>query len=299
MTLEQLRVLVKVVEAGSFTRAAEVLGSPRSQVSRVIAQLERDLGVTLLERTTRTMSVSEAGRAVHERALSVLATLDDTRRVLAQAQAEPRGLLRVTCSVEFGIAVVGAWLEEFLERHPQVTAEVEYASREIDLVHEGFDLAIRSGPLPDSSLVARPLGELTHGLYASPAYLRARGRPRRPADLAGHQLVLFSGAGPRASWTLQHGSERETLKVAPLARLRVNTGASVRSALLRGLGIGQLPNVVAAEWVRSGALAPVLMPWRPAPVPVLAVYPSHRYLTPKVKAFVELAMARFPGPARP
>lgn len=297
MTLEQLRVLVKVVEAGSFTRAAEVLGSPRSQVSRVIAQLERDLGVTLLERTTRTMSVSEAGRAVHERALSVLATLDDTRRVLAQAQAEPRGLLRLTCSVEFGIAVVGAWIEEFLERHPQVTAEVEYASREIDLVHEGFDLAIRSGPLPDSSLVARPLGELTHGLYASPAYLRAQGRPRRPEDLAQHQLVLFTGAGPRTSWTLHRGAERETLKVAPLARLRVNTGASVRSALLRGLGIGQLPTVVADEWVRAGALVPVLMPWRPAPLPVFAVYPSHRYLTPKVKAFVELAQARFPAPA--
>lgn len=297
MTLEQLRVLVKVVESGSFTRAAEVLGTPRSHVSRVVAQLERELGVTLLERTTRTMSVSEAGRAVHERALSVLATLEDTRRVLAQAQAEPRGLLRLTCSVEFGIAVVGAWIEEYLERHPQVTAEAEYASREIDLVHEGFDLAIRSGPLPDSSLVARPLGELSHGLYASPAYLRAQGRPRRPEDLARHQLVLFTGAGPRTSWTLQRGAERETLKVAPLARLRVNTGASVRSALLRGLGIGQLPAVVADEWVRAGALVPVLMPWRPAPLPVFAVYPSHRYLTPKVKAFVELAQARFPAPA--
>ncbi len=298
MTLEQLRVLVKVIESGSFTRAADLLDTPRSHVSRVVAQLEAELGVQLLERTTRTMSVSEAGRAVYERAQSVLATIDDTLRLVQQARAEPRGVLRLTCGVEFGIAAVGAWVEAFLERHPQVTVEAEYASRDIDLVHEGFDLAIRSGPLPDSRLVARPLGEFVYGLYASPAYVQAHPAPRQPNDLAAHQLVVFTGDSPRTNWTLHQGARREVLKVGPLARLRVNTGASVRSALVRGLGIGQLPSVVADDLVRSGALVPVLPRWRPAPVPVLAVYPSHRYLTPKVKAFVELASALFPAPGR-
>mgnify|MGYP001152984186 CR=1 FL=1 len=155
MTLDQLRVLVKVVDAGSFTAAADVLGVQRSHVSRVIAQLEAELGVTLLERTTRRQSVSEAGRAVYERAVGVLAAIEDTVRVTQDLRAQPQGHLRITCGVAFGIAAVGGWVETFLARHPQCTAEIEYASRELDLVHEGFDLAIRAGPLPDSRLAAK------------------------------------------------------------------------------------------------------------------------------------------------
>lgn len=296
MTLEQLRVLVKVVEAGSFTRAAAVLDMQRSNVSRVIAQLEAELGVTLLERTTRTQSVTEAGRAVHERAVGVLGAIEDTLRVTQRIHEAPRGLLRVTCGVEFGMAAVGAWIETFLARHPQVTVEAEYASRELDLVHEGFDLAIRAGPLPDSRLVARPLGSLRFGLYASPAYLRHRGPPRRPADLEAHDLVVFSGEGARrANWSLFDGRRRVQVRTAAAARLRVNAGAAVRSAVLGGLGIGQLPHVLADDLVAQGLLLHVLPRWQPDPVPLFAVYPSNRYLTPKVRAFVDLAVDAFPG----
>jgi LysR family transcriptional regulator, regulator for bpeEF and oprC len=295
MTLEQLRVLVKVVDSGSFTRAADLLGLQRSNVSRTVAQLEAELGVTLIERTTRTQSISEAGRAVVERARGVLEAIEDTRRVTQQALEEPRGLLRLTCGVEFGMAAVGAWIESYLERHPQVTVEAEYATREIDLVHEGFDLAIRAGPLPDSRLVARPLGEFRYGLYASPAYVQGHGAPRTPAELVAHKLVLFTGEGTRPSWMLSRGTEREQVKVASAARLRVNAGAAVRGALLRGLGIGLLPCVMADEAGRQRLLVPVLPDWQPPSVPVLAVYPSNRYLTPKVRAFVELARAGFPG----
>lgn len=302
MTLEQLRVLVKVVEAGSFTRAADVLGMQRPNVSRVIAQLEAELGVTLLERSTRTQSVSEAGREVYERAVGVLAAVEDTRRVVQRSQDEPRGVLRLTCGVEFGMAAVGTWIEAFLERHPQVTVEAEYATREIDLVHEGFDLAIRPGPLRESRLVARRLGEFRYGLYASPAYLGRRGAPRRPSDLVGHDLVLFTGDSARPMWTLhpvgRREPGREAVRVAPAARLRVNAGAGVRSALLRGVGIGQLPSVIADELVRAGSLERVLPGWQPDAVPVFAVYPSQRYLTPKVRAFVDLALASFPSAER-
>lgn len=302
MTLDQLGILVKVVEAGSFTRAADVLGLQRPNVSRAIAQLEADLGVTLLERTTRTQSVTEAGRAVYERAVGVLAAVEDTRRVVQRAHDEPRGLLRLTCAVEFGMAAVGSWIEAFIERHPQVKVEAEYATREIDLVHEGFDLAIRPGPLRESRLVARRLGEFRYGLYASPGYLRRRGAPRRPADLASHDLVVFTGDGTRPVWTLHSSGRggaagepaREVVRAAGSARLRVNAGAAVRSGLLRGMGIGQLPTVMADDLVRAGDLSRVLPGWRPDPVPVYAVYPSNRYLTPKVRAFVELAVAAFP-----
>lgn len=300
MTLEQLRVLVKVVQAGSFTRAADVLGMQRSNVSRVIAQLEAELGVTLLERTTRTQSVSEAGRAVYERALGVLDAIDDTLRVTQRIQEEPSGLLRITCGVEFGMAAVGAWIEEYLARYPQVSVDAEYASRELDLVHEGFDLAVRAGPLAESRLVARRLGELCHGLYASPAYLQRRAAPAAPGELNAHELVVFTGDGPRPRWTLHGGAgQRVVVELGGAARLRVNAGAAVRSALLRGLGIGLLPDMIADELLRTRQLERVLPAWQPAPVPIYAVYPSNRYLTPKVRAFVDLAIERFPRRAPP
>ncbi len=297
MTLEQLRVLVKVVDAGSFTAAADVLGVQRSHVSRVIAQLEAELGVTLLERTTRRQSVSEAGRAVYERAVGVLAAIEDTVRVTQDLQAQPQGHLRITCGVAFGIAAVGSWVETFLARHPQCTAEIEYASRELDLVHEGFDLAIRAGPLPDSRLAARRLGRFDYGLYASPEYARRFGLPATPQALDGHRLIVFTGDGARIpAWTLHHPKQpREPVRVTGPAQLRVNAGAGVRSALVAGLGIGQLPQAVAGEMVADGRLVPVLMPWQPPAIEVFAVYPSNRYLTPKVRAFVDLALEMFPG----
>jgi DNA-binding transcriptional LysR family regulator len=298
MTLEQLRVLVKVVDAGSFTAAADVLGVQRSHISRVVAQLEAELGVTLLERTTRRQSVSEAGRAVYERAVGVLAAIEDTVRVTQDLQAQPQGHLRITCGVAFGIAAVGGWVETFLARYPQCTAEIEYASRELDLVHEGFDLAIRAGPLPDSGLAARRLGRFDYGLYASPAYAQRFGLPATLAALLEHRLVVFTGDGaqPRG-WTLHHPQQREAVSIATPAKLRVNAGAGVRSALLAGLGIGQLPQTVADPIIADGGLVPVLAPWQPPAVELFAVYPSNRYLTPKVRAFVDLALELFPRPA--
>lgn len=299
MTLEQLRILVKVVQAGSFTRAADALGVQKSYVSRVVAQLEAGLGVKLLERTTRTLSVTETGREVFERALGILGAVDDTARLVQQAQGEPRGQLRLTCGVEFGLLAVGGWVDEYLALWPQVTAEVEYTSRVLDLVHEGFDLAIRVGTPAESRLVARPLGQLDYGLFACPRYLARQGRPASPDDLGGHDLVMFTGGGQRRGWQLlpEGGHERDALRVTQPARLRVNNSFAVRDALLRSLGIGALPLLIAAEPVAAGRLVPVLPAWRPPSVPVHALYPSNRYLSPKVRAFVDLAVARFPSAA--
>jgi LysR family transcriptional regulator, regulator for bpeEF and oprC len=294
MTLDQLRIYVKVIEIGSFTAAAERLDTPRSHVSRVIAQLEAELGVVLVERTTRSRSITEAGREVYERAVGILGAVDDTLRATQRLQDEPQGLLRLTCSVEFGQVLLGSWIEDYLARFPKVAVEAEYTSRDLDLVHEGFDLAIRSGPLPDSRLVARPLGSFDYGLFASPGYLQARGHPREPADLEAHSLVFFTGGAVKAGWTLHHTARETPAAVKATARLRVNAGTGVRSALLQGLGIGQLSWAMAAEAVAQGRLEQVLAPWAPTPVAVHAVYPSSRYLTPKVRAFIDLALERFP-----
>ena len=177
--------------------------------------------------------------------------------------------------------------------------DVEFDQRFGMLRHEGqriehHRLAIRAGPLPDSSLVARALGQLDYALFASPSYLANRGTPHVPDDLARHDLVVFTGGTARSGLTLTHADRRETLKVTPTPRLRVNVGTGVLGALLGGLGIGQLPTVVATDLVTQGKLTPVMPAWRPASVSVHVVYPSNRYLTPKVRAFVDLAAERFP-----
>jgi LysR family transcriptional regulator, regulator for bpeEF and oprC len=294
MTLEQLKILVKVVQAGSFTRAAEVLGTQKSYLSRVLTQLEAELGVKLLARSTRTLSLTEAGREVYERAVGILGAVEDTVRVAQRTQGEPKGQLRLTCGVEFGSIAVGRWIEEYLQTYPLVSVEAAYTSRVVDLVHEGFDLAIRVGPVVESRLVSRPLGQIDYGLFACPRYLAQHGTPSSPEDLPQHSLITFVGGGPRRGWQLMPPDGAGLVKVDAPGRLRVNNIFAVRDALLRSLGIGRLPLLVASEAVARKRLVPVLPQWQPVPVPVHALYPSNRYLSPKVRAFIDLAVLRFP-----
>jgi len=296
MTLEQLRIFVKVVQSGSFTKAADALDTQKSHASRVVQQLETELGLKLLERSTRALAVTELGREVFERAVGILAAVEDTTRMAQSIHSEPRGLLRVTAGVEFGQLAVGRWVDEYLATYPMVSAEVEYTARVIDLVHEGFDVAVRVGPLQESRLVARKLGDLDYGLFACPRYLQKQGTPTSVDELPAHSLIMFNQGVHRKGWQLGlNGAEpKDAHKVDGPARLRVNNSFAVREALLKSLGIGVLPLVVVRDAVEAGRLVPVLPEWRPPAVPVHALYPSNRYLSPKVKAFVEIAVGRFP-----
>lgn len=287
MELPSLRAFVKVVQLGSFTRAAEALGSQKARVSRVVSALERELGLRLLERSTRALSLTEAGREMYERAQAILAAVEDAERMAQQVQGDPRGTLRLTCGVEFGQLAVSAWIDEYLVRHPQVRVEAEYTARVVDLVHEGFDLAIRVGSLPDSSLAARSLGRLEYVLVAAPSYLRQHGAPRSPDALRSHELLIFSAGASAAGWRFSRGGDE--VRVAGTARLRVNNSFAVRDAALRGLGIAALPRWLAAEGIGEGRLVPLLPRWSLPSVPVHAVFASARYLTPKVRAFIDLA----------
>ena len=288
MDLNRLTTYVKVVQAGSFTRAAETMGTQKARVSRVVAQLERDLGVRLLERTTRSLSMTEAGREIFERAVGILGAVEDVERVAQSIHAEPRGVLKLTCGVEFGMIAVGSWIDAYLRRYPQVAIEADFTGRLVDIVHEGFDLAIRIGELPDSRLAARRIGELRYGLFASPGYLARRGTPGRPEDLAQHDLLFFAAGSHGGGWRLGRGAE--TRRVEAPARLRINNSFTVRDAAIDGLGVAQLPLLVAGGALASGTLVPVLPEWAPAPVPIHALFPSSRYLTPKVRAFIDLAV---------
>lgn len=288
MELHSLHTFVKVVQSGSFTRAAEQLNTQKAHVSRIMSQLEQELGVRLLERTTRSLSLTEAGRECFERAVGILAAVDDTRRAMQKTQGEPRGTLKLSCGVEFGMIAVSDWISRYLHAYPQVSLEADFSNRLVDIVHEGFDLAIRVGELADSTLAARKLGEIHYGLFASPAYVRRRGLPATPADLAAHEILVFSGGSHQASWTLHQGMHQENLRLTP--RLKASNVFAVRDAAASGLGIARLPLRVAAAHINHGTLQPLLENWGFQPIPVHAVFPSARYLTPKVRAFIDLAL---------
>lgn len=298
MELSRLRAFVTVVQSGSFTRAAEVLRTQKARVSRQISELEAELGVRLLERTTRALRLTEIGRELFERGVGILAAVEDAERAAQAVHGEPHGLLRLTVPLEFGLLIAFDWVRALLQRHPQLTIEVDSSSRIVDLVHEGYDLAVRIGPLADSRLAARRLGELHYGLYASPAYLQRRGVPQHPSDLATHDLIAFAPGGKPMPLRLQRGeTSLDLADVAP--RLRVDSRYAQRDAVLAGLGIAENLELIAAEEVAAGRLVRILPGWTRPPVPVHAVFPSYRYLTPKVRAFIEHAQAHFPSAASP
>ncbi len=286
--LPLMAAFVKVVQSGSFTRAADALSTHKAYLSRQVSQLERALGVRLLERTTRSLSLTEVGREFYERSLGILAAVDDARLAMQQAQGEPRGTLRLTCGVEFGMLAVGRWVNRYLQRHPTVKVDAEMTSRIVDLVHEGFDLAIRLGELPDSTLAARRLGTLAYALYASAGYLQRRTTPRRPEDLADHDLLVFAAPSQRTHWPLTRGDQTRRVPVSP--RFRSTNLFTIRDAAADGLGIAALPRMVGDPLVAEGRLKPVMKDWSPPDVPVHAVFASARFLSPKVRAFVDLAL---------
>lgn len=297
MDIQELNTLVKVVQAGSFTGAALAMNTQKAHVSRVVSGLESKLGVRLLERSTRSLSLTEVGRDLYERAVGILGAVEEAERAAQATLAEPRGLLKLSCGAEFGQIAAQRWVHGYLARYPQVSVEADFTSRLIDLVHEGFDLAIRVGTLPDSRLAARRLGELRYGLYASPGYLALQGSPQAPGELLQHALLAFNAGSQRQVWMLRRGDEVCPVNTEGRARLRVNSRFAVCDAAVQGLGIGLLPHQVAALPLAQGRLVPVLAGWQPPPVPVHAVFASTRYLAPKVRAFVDHAVASFDADA--
>ncbi len=291
MDLQELNAYVKVVQTGSFTRAAESLGTQKAHLSRLVTQLESKLGVRLLERTTRSLSLTEIGREIFERAISILGAVDEVKLVAQKTQVEPRGVLKLTCGVEFGMIAVSQWISAYLDRYAQVQVQADFTGRLVDLVREGFDLAIRLGSLPDSSLAARKLGDLEYGLFASSAYLQRRGAPVNPQELVNHDRLAFTGSAQSNVWCLRNGEQETTVDSS--SRLKVNNSFSIQDAAAQGLGIAQLPLVVTTPLLNSGKLVRVLPDWQPPNVPVHALFPSARYLTPKVRAFIDHAVANF------
>jgi DNA-binding transcriptional LysR family regulator len=293
--LTEIAIFVRVVESGSFSTAAEKLGLSRAAVSKSVSRLEERLGARLLHRTTRRLSVTEAGRALFSRGREALATIEDAQLEVGRLQGEPRGTLRVSGPIFFGVRYVAPVLAEFLARYPAIEAEVELDDRVVDIVEEGFDVAIRIAELQDSSLVSRCLARCRHVVCASPEYWQRHGKPVQPEDLAGHNCFIYSYGSSQRAWRFLGRDGRE-VAVPVGGRLRFNNTEMARLAAVRGLGVILLPTFYVGDDIREGRLLPVLEDYRIArEVSVYAVYPAREHLPPKVRVFVDLLAERF-GP---
>jgi DNA-binding transcriptional LysR family regulator len=292
MDLNELLVFAKVVQAGSFTAAARGLRMPKSTVSRKVSELEERVGSQLLQRTTRQLRLTDVGKAYYEHCARIVAEAEQAELAVTRMQSAPHGLLRVTAPLTFSI--LGPIVAEFLRRYPEVQVEMVCTDRAVDLVDEGFDLAVRAGKLADSSLIARRLGSFERVVVASPGYLQARSSPKAPRDLEKHDCLLFGAAQSATHWTLRSGSK--SVEVPVSTRLAVNEPDMLRAMALAGAGIALLPNISCVEDVTAGRLLHLLPDWTSSETPVHAVYPSSRHHSPKVMAFVEVARERWTAP---
>jgi DNA-binding transcriptional LysR family regulator len=283
MMLDEIDVFVRVVQAGSIRGAAELLAMPKSTVSRKVAALEERLQARLLQRTTRTLGLTDVGRIYYDHCLRIVGEVEEAERAVRNQQASPRGLLRV--SAPTNASFLGPIVSDYLKQYPDVRLELDCTARVVDLVEERFDLGIRAGTLPDSTLIARSLCSIIWILVAAPAYLKKRGRPRSPDDLLAHDCLLF---GPGARLRLRSTKDAKKAKeVAAPVRLLVTDMDILHAALSRGLGIALMPAFRCADDLRARKLERVLPEWDGPSTPVHVVYPSSRHVSPTVTSFIE------------
>ena len=284
MQLDDMRIFVATVDAHNFTAAAKRLALSKQFVSRRVMALEEALGVQLLIRNTRKLAVTELGQEFYERARRILGEVEDAEQAMSLRRAGPRGLLRVSAPMSFGMMHLSPLVASFLREHADVRFDMELSDRTVDVVGEGFDMAIRIGALPDSTLIAQKLVDVRMVVCCSPGYVRRRGAPVVPADLARHSCLLY-GHGGVVSWDFVVDGVSKGVEVS--GPLRANNGELVRDAAVAGLGIVRLPDFIVAEAVGSGLLVTVLEEFLPSATTVYAVYPQHRQSSVSIRVFVE------------
>jgi DNA-binding transcriptional LysR family regulator len=290
-SIDEMTAFVRIVEAGSISRAAEQLGMAKSGVSRRLAELEARLGVRLLNRTTRRSSLTDAGRSYYEGAVKLLSDLAELDAVVADSEASLEGRLRLAAPLSFGLGHLTPAIEAFVRENPGVMVDIDFSDRQVDLVAQGVDLAIRIAELRDSSLRARRICPIRLMLCASPAYLERHGTPRNPEDLVRHRILHYDiGGGPVLRLADGHGGERH-LPVRP--QLVANNGDFLRDMAIAGHGIILTPTFIAWQAVAVGELVPLMRDFWPPHLNAYAVYPQSRYLSRRARSFIEFLAERF------
>ena len=291
--LDNILIFVKVAQFQSITRAARSLGMPISTVSRRLSVLESELGVLLLRRTTRRVTLTAQGQNYFGQCQEPLNLLQEAERVLTQAQKRPEGLLRITIPVILSQEAFLDFISAFLKDHPRIRIELFITNLFVDLIAENFDVAIRSGELQDSSVVARRLGKTVFYVVAAPEYLKGRVLPSEPADLKLHDCVLFNAKNNERDWDLVSGRRKVRVHVSGSVASRDVNSAS--AFVHRGHGIGLLPSIHCDEAIAKGKLVRLLPKWASSPTPLFAVYPSRKFLPLRLSVFLE-ALAGWKSP---
>lgn len=285
----EMQTFASVVDAGSFVRAAESLDMSKAAVSRYVADLEERLGVRLLHRTTRKLSLTEEGRAFHARCKALLGELEEAESEITAHSAQASGLVKINVPVSFGIRHLAPLWSDFMAQNPKVSLDVTLADRVVDLVEEGYDLAVRIGSLANSTLISRKLASTRMVVCASPLYLKKHGTPQSPADLAHHTVLAYSLLSMGDQWELEGPEGKVSVLVHPV--MHTNNGDTCRAGALKHQGIILQPSFLVGEDLRSGALVELLPQYRSAEFGIYAVYPSRQYVSAKVRLLIEFLAA--------
>jgi DNA-binding transcriptional LysR family regulator len=292
--LDTLKIFVRVVESGGFTPAAEKLGLSRAAVSKAVIELEAHLGVRLLERTTRRVGTNEIGHAYYEKCVRILTDIEEADAAAQQLHQQPRGTLRVNVPLSFALLHMKPVINRYLAEYPQVSLSLDLNDRFVDLIDDGYDLAIRIAELEDSSLIAKRIAVARRVLCAAPSYLDKHGIPQTPDDLPAHTCLIYGASARNADWQLigPDGGEH-TVRVS--RRLSSNNGDMLCGAAVDGQGIALLPTFIVGSALQAGQLQVVLPDYAPPEIAIHVVYPPNRHLAAKVRTFVDLLTAHF-GP---
>jgi DNA-binding transcriptional LysR family regulator len=291
--ITSLRAFVKVVELGSFSEAGRQMRLSRSAISKYVGDLEADLGVQLLNRTTRHASPNENGQAYFERALSILGDLDAADQAVTELQATPRGLLRVNAPMSFGTLQLGPAVADFMAVYPELQIHLVLSDDQVDPTQGGFDVTLRIADLESSSLIARKIVAIDRAICASPDYLAEHGSPTTPAELRSHALLTYGFLLTGNQWKLT-GKDGDHW-IQPRWTLCVNNAEVLRDAAVAGRGVALLPTFIAGDALRAGTLKSILRDYHAPPLALYAIYPPTRHLAVKVRLFIDFLVARFAG----
>jgi DNA-binding transcriptional LysR family regulator len=286
--IDAMQAFIAVADLGGFAPAARKIGLSPSGVTRLIAALEERLGARLLQRTTRSVALTDAGARYLERARRILADVEEAEASIQDERTRPSGRLVVSAPIGFGRLHVSPVMSEYLKRHAEVSGELRLADRMVNLVEDGVDLAVRIGHLADSSLVARHVGEMRRIVVASPGYLKAHGEPKTPEAIASHQTIQFGGAAASPDWRfVRDGKE---IRITPVPRLTTNSSDAAIGYAVRGGGLTRVLAYQAADAIKAGRLKILLAKFEPPSLPIHIVYPTSRLLSAKVRAFIDLVV---------
>lgn len=282
---------IAVVDHKGFSPAAKALGLSKSAISKRITQLEAYLGVRLLHRTTRKISLTEAGSRYYEYAVKANREAQNAEDAVSQLQGEPQGKLKINAPMSFGLIHMAGLIPEFLLRYPKISIDLVMDDKTVDLIEQGFDVAIRNGELEDSSLIARRLAPIHSIVCASPEYLEKYGTPSTPTELSNHNCLLYSYSANKDQWQFSNESKEVSVRVD--GNYRVNNGEALKQALTKGLGIGRLPSFIAGDAIREGKLVNIFPDYSMPYKKIYAIYPERNYLPAKVRAFLDFAIEYF------